>query len=152
VHHKGSFDPMLVGRYEHTIDEKGRVSLPARFREELGESLVLAAGLDGQIEVLPPEVWRQKIERVRRLNMLDEEARELDQQLHGDAQECQVDKSGRILIPSWLRQERGIDTDVMIIGQTDHVQIWDARRWTERRAGGRSLELSKRLQARGNTL
>ena len=143
---------MLVGRYEHTIDEKGRVSLPARFREELGESLVLAAGLDGQIEVLPPEVWRQKIERVRRLNILDEEARELDQRLHDDAQECQVDKSGRILIPSWLRQEHGIDTDVMIVGQTDHVQIWDVRRWTERRAGGGSLELSKRLQARGNTL
>ena len=143
---------MLVGRYEHTIDEKGRVSLPARFREELGESLVLAAGLDGQIEVLPPEVWRQKIERVRRLNILDEEARELDQRLHDDAQECQVDKSGRILIPSWLRQENGIDTDVMIVGQTDHVQIWDVRRWAERRAAGGSLELSKRLQARGNTL
>jgi MraZ protein len=143
---------MLVGRYEHTIDEKGRVSLPARFREELGDSLVLAAGLDGQIEVLPPEVWKQKIDRVRNLNMLDEEARQLDQRLHDDAQDCQVDKSGRILIPGWLRQETGMDTDVIIVGQTDHVQIWDIGRWTERRALGNSRDLSRRLQERGNSL
>jgi len=143
---------MLVGRYEHTIDEKGRVSLPARFREELGEALVLAAGLDGQIEVLPPEVWKNKISRVRSLNMLDEEARELDQRLHDDAQECQVDKSGRILIPGWLRQETGIETDVMIVGQTDHIQIWGVARWAERRAQGGSRELSKRLQEKGASL
>jgi MraZ protein len=119
---------MLRGWYEHTIDEKGRLSLPARHREKLGDIVILLPGWDKQVIVYPPEAYDRLVTQVASMNQLLPEARELYRSIHKVA-ECPIDKAGRILIPAWLRAHAGLDTNVIVQGLTDRVEIWNAERW-----------------------
>jgi transcriptional regulator MraZ len=119
---------MLSGAYDHTLDDKGRVSLPAKHRSELGDTLVLWPGLDGQINVYPLAVWKTVADNVAAQNQALRSVRDLTRILH-TATECQVDRQGRILIPPSLRTGAQLDTDVVILGVHDHVEIWSQARW-----------------------
>jgi MraZ protein len=121
---------MLSGACDHTLDDKGRVSLPARHRGEMGETLMLLSGLDGQINVYPFSVWQKAAENVSAQNQALDEARDLTRILYS-AIECQVDRQGRILIPPVLRARAHLDTDVVILGMHDHLEIWGQQRWQE---------------------
>ena len=121
---------LLEGAYDHTLDDKGRVSLPAKHRAEMGEDLKLMIGLDGQLNVLPVPVWQQLAESVAKLNQALEEARALKRILYS-AIPCQVDRQGRVLIPPSLRSRTRLDTEVVILGMGDHLEIWGRERWEE---------------------
>jgi transcriptional regulator MraZ len=121
---------MLNGAYDHTLDDKGRVSLPAKHRGEMGDTLILLPGLDGQINVYPLMAWQKAAENVAAQNQALKEARDLTRILYA-AIECQVDRQGRILIPPSLRTRAQLDTNVVILGVHDHLEIWSQERWQE---------------------
>jgi MraZ protein len=121
---------MLNGTYDHTLDDKGRVSLPARHRAEMGEDLMLLVGLDGQLNVYPFSVWEQAAHNVAKMNEAIDKVRRMKRILYS-AIACQVDRQGRVLIPPSLRSRTHLDTDVVILGMDDHLEVWNRERWEE---------------------
>jgi len=119
---------MLRGWYEHTVDDKGRLSLPARHREKLGDVVILLPGWDKQVVVYPPDTYERLVEQVSSMNQLLPEVRELLRAVHRMA-DCSIDKSGRILIPAWLRDHASLESNVVIQGLTDRLEIWNAEKW-----------------------
>ena len=141
---------MLNGAYDHTLDDKGRVSLPAKHRGEMGDTLALLPGLDGQINVYPLMTWQKAAENVFTQNQAFKEARDLTRILYS-ATECQVDRQGRILIPPSLRARVHLDTDVVILGMHDHLEIWDRERWQEllQRLDSEGSQIAEKLAGLG---
>lgn len=122
---------MFIGEYQHTIDSKGRLFIPARFREGLGEKFILTKGLDGCLFVYPPKEWTAIEEKMRSLPFTKADARAFVRFFFSGATECEVDKQGRILIPSSLREYAGLEKETMIIGISTRVEIWSKHRWEE---------------------
>ncbi|MBC9783244.1 division/cell wall cluster transcriptional repressor MraZ [Heliobacillus mobilis] len=122
---------MLMGEYQHTIDPKGRLFMPAKLREALGEKFIATKGLDGCLFVYPPEEWRRLEEKLKGLPFTRADARSFQRFLFSGASECEVDKQGRILLPSHLREHSALEKDVVIIGVGTRVEIWSAERWRE---------------------
>lgn len=122
---------MFMGEYQHTIDAKGRLFIPARFREGLGDRFVITKGLDGCLFVYPPGEWAVLEQKVRSLPFTMKDARAFSRFLFAGACECEMDKQGRILIPANLREYAGLDKEIMIIGVSSRVEIWSAARWQE---------------------
>lgn len=120
---------MFIGEYQHTIDLKGRVTLPTKFREELGEKFVVTKGLDNCLFVYPNEEWQNLEQKLRTLPLTSKEARAFIRFFFAGATECEVDKQGRILIPSNLREHAALDKDLVIIGVSTRVEIWDKDAW-----------------------
>ena len=121
---------MFSGEFEHTMDEKGRVFLPARYRDSLGEAVILWRGMDGQINAYPLETWQQIAERMGQQNQALRSVRDLNRILFA-ASECQIDKQGRILVPPALRKHAGLETNLVILGMQDHLEIWSQERWQQ---------------------
>lgn len=120
---------MLIGEYSHTLDQKGRINFPVRLRDDLGEQFVITKGLDTCLSVYPMEEWRRLEEKLRELPRA--KSRVVQRFIFAGAVEVMPDKQGRIVIPSNLRDYAGIERDVVIIGASDRVEIWDAGRWQE---------------------
>ena len=127
---------MFRGRYEHTIDPKGRLIIPARYREELTarhiDTLILSEG-DQCIWAFPLDAWEQLEERLRQHPQLSPERRNVVRVMVASAKECPVDRAGRTLIPPELREFAGLKRDVMIAGALDWFEIWSRDRWTDHR-------------------
>jgi MraZ protein len=119
---------MLRGFYEHTIDDKGRLSLPAKHRDELGEIVILGRGLDGQLNVYPVQTWERAARSVGQLNQARKAVRDLKRLLYTIA-ECQVDRQGRIVIPPPFRALAQLDTNVVIVAMEDRLEIWSQERF-----------------------
>ncbi len=120
---------MLIGEYQHNIDAKGRVIVPARFREDLGEHFYITKGLDGCLFVLSPEEWTRLQEKVRAMPI--SKARGLQRFFFSGAAEVEPDKQGRILIPQVLRDHAQLTKDVTFIGTSSRAEIWDSKRWND---------------------
>lgn len=120
---------MLMGEYNHTLDAKGRVTVPARFREELGDSFVVTRGFEGCITAYPKERWERIENNLMSLSLTNAAGRKLTRLFLGNAIECEVDKMGRILIPQPLRNAASIVKDVVLTGLGDRVEIWDQETW-----------------------
>ena len=121
---------MFIGTYEHTIDEKSRLTLPARFREALGDGVVLARGIDGNVAVYPRETWKLTVEaRMSVLDPLSREARELRRFFFSGADEVDVDRSGRVLVPGPLVRHAGLAREVVVAGNYDHLELWNPNAW-----------------------
>ena len=120
---------MFIGEYQHTIDSKGRVILPAKFREELGEKFVVTKGLDHCLFVYPNEEWSNLEKKLRTLPLTSKDARAFIRFFFAGAAECGVDKQGRILIPANLRQHADLNKELAIIGVSTRVEIWDRDAW-----------------------
>ncbi len=120
---------MLTGEYEHTMDPKGRVFLPAKFRDELGENVMLTRGVDGQLLLHSQPAWQELADKMSQTNQSDVDVRMVG--LFGvfAVTECQQDKQGRILIPSGLRRFAKLANDIVIVGYGRHVEIWDIAVW-----------------------
>ena len=121
---------MFMGEYNHTIDEKGRIIIPSKFRELLGDSFVVTQGLDGCLFVYPNEDWENFVEGLKKLPG-NKEARQLQRYFMAGAALCEVDKQGRILIPQKLRQQAGLLKDVVFVGVLSKIEIWSKERWEE---------------------
>ncbi|MBR3396531.1 MAG: division/cell wall cluster transcriptional repressor MraZ [Lachnospiraceae bacterium] len=122
---------MFRGEYNHTIDDKGRLIIPSRFRYELGESFVLTRGLDGCICIYPQNEWDLLEAKLRELPLTNRNSRLVTRFLVGGAVSCELDKQGRILIPAPLREHAGLSKDVVLVGTLERIEIWDKARWNE---------------------
>jgi MraZ protein len=121
---------MFFGEHEHTIDDKSRLTLPARFRDVLGGGVVLARGLEGQIDVYPREGWQVTVEsRLAELDPLSREARDLRRFFYAGMADSELDKQGRVLIPPALARHASLSKDVVVAGVYDHLEIWDRTAW-----------------------
>lgn len=120
---------MFMGEYQHTLDTKGRLIIPARFREELGEKFVVTRGLDNCLFVYPLSEWSILEEKLKSLPLTKADARRFVRFLFSGATECQLDKQGRINLPVNLRQYAHIDKDVVVIGVSTRVEIWASEVW-----------------------
>lgn len=121
---------MFMGTHDHSIDTKGRVIVPAKFREALGESFVVTLGLDGCLFVYPQEEWEGFVKQLKELPG-SKEARKLQRYFMAGAAPCDVDKQGRVLIPSSLREKAGLEKDIVFVGVMSKIEIWSKERWDE---------------------
>jgi len=122
---------LFIGEYQHSIDSKGRLFIPARFREGLGDKFILTKGLDGCLFVYPPKEWTAIEQKMRSLPFTKADTRAFMRFFFSGAIECDVDKQGRILITSGLREYAGLEKETMIIGISSRVEIWSRQRWEE---------------------
>lgn len=119
---------MFMGEYNHTIDAKGRVIIPSKFRDALSDHFVVTVGLDGCLFVYPDEEWQHFVNELKNLPG-NKEARQLQRYFMAGAADCEVDKQGRILIPNNLRQQAGLDKDIVFVGVLSKIEIWSKDRW-----------------------
>ena len=122
---------MFMGEYNHTIDAKGRLIVPSRFREQLGDEFVVTAGLDGCLFVYTNEEWKKFEEKLNTLPLTNPKARKFSRFFLASACPCEVDKQGRILLPAKLRMEAHLEKDVVLAGVGSRVEIWDKNRWQD---------------------
>lgn len=116
----------MTGTYEHTIDAKGRIAIPAKLREALGESFYLAVGVDACLSIYPQETWNRFTEKFASLPMSQSKAM---RPLFANAAKCELDSQGRIVIPQKLRKYAGLEKEAVIIGVHDRAEIWSAAAW-----------------------
>ncbi|MGQ9779756.1 MAG: division/cell wall cluster transcriptional repressor MraZ [Bacillota bacterium] len=121
---------MFMGEFQHALDEKGRLTIPAKFREELGEGFIITRGLDRCLFVYPRTEWTAIQEKIKALPMEKPEVRGFVRLLSAGAVEAEVDKQGRVGLPPHLREYAGIEREVVVIGAITRVEIWSAAEWT----------------------
>ncbi len=120
---------MFMGEHQHSIDGKGRVIIPARFREELGDKFIVTRGLDNCLFVYPQEEWDKLEKKLKGLSFTKADARAFTRFLFSGAVECETDKQGRALIPQSLREHANLDKEVIVIGVSTRVEIWSRDVW-----------------------
>ena len=122
---------MFMGEYNHTIDPKGRLIIPAKFREALGDEFVVTKGLDGCLFVYANTEWNNFEEKLRTLPLTNKNARQFTRFFLAGAAACEVDKQGRILIPQVLREFAKLEKDVVLVGVASRIEIWSKEVWEE---------------------
>jgi MraZ protein len=122
---------MFMGEYNHTIDAKGRLIIPSKFRDELGETFVLTKGLDGCLSIYPKEEWEEFERKLRTLPLTNKNARTFTRFFIAGATACELDKQGRILVPATLREYAGLAKDVVLTGNLDRIEVWSKEKWAE---------------------
>jgi MraZ protein len=125
---------MLLGEYEHTIDEKNRLTLPARFRESFSEGVVISRGMDRCLSVYSRAEWESAVDtRLGALDPLSREARSMQRYFYSGAAEAELDKQGRIVIPAGLAEYAGLRRDVIVAGVRDRLEVWNRDTWKKQR-------------------
>jgi MraZ protein len=123
---------MLLGEYEHTLDDKNRLTLPAKFRQALEDGVVVTRGMDKCLFVFTRTAWEQFVAvRLEGLNPFSKEARQMSRFMFAGAAETELDRQGRIMLPPALIQHAGLEREVVVAGVRDHVEIWDRAAWQE---------------------
>jgi MraZ protein len=142
---------MLLGEYEHTIDEKNRLTLPAKFRQAFADGLVLTRGIEQCLTAYPRAEWSTIVEsRLRELDPLSREGRVMQRFFYSGAAEAELDKQGRVMIPAPLGEHAGLGKEVVVAGIRDHLEIWDRAAWREHLAEieGSAEDVAERLATR----
>lgn len=122
---------MFMGEFQHSVDAKGRLIMPAKLREGLGDRFIATKGLENCLFVFAPKEWEAFGEKLRQLPLASQAARAFTRLFFSGATECEVDPQGRILLPANLREYAGIEKDVMIVGVSSRVEIWSKPKWEE---------------------
>ncbi|MEE0419536.1 MAG: division/cell wall cluster transcriptional repressor MraZ [Lachnospiraceae bacterium] len=122
---------MFMGEYNHSVDTKGRLIIPSRFRDELGDEFVVTKGLDGCLFVFPNNEWQAFEEKLKTLPLTNKSARQFARFFVAGATPCELDKQGRILLPQTLREFAGLEKDVVLTGMLNRIEIWSKAKWTE---------------------
>lgn len=125
---------MFMGEYNHTIDPKGRLIIPAKFREQLGDEFVVTRGLDGCLFVFAQNDWQDFEAKLKSLPLTQKGARQFIRFFVAGAALCELDKQGRILLPQTLRGFAGLDKDVVLAGMLNRIEIWDKNKWSDNNA------------------
>ncbi len=136
---------MFLGRYSHTIDDKGRLIIPVRFRELLDRGAYVTQGFDNNLMVLTAATFDQIYAYVNQLSLTDPTARQLRRFIFSSAERVEVDKVGRILIPQYLREVAQLESDVTLVGVADYFEIWSPEQWAKQSA---TLQDAEANQAR----
>ena len=140
---------MFMGEYNHPIDAKGRLIVPSRFREILGDAFVVTKGLDGCLFVYDNEEWKLFEEKLRALPITNKEARQFVRFFLAGAAEVEVDKQGRILIPNVLREFAGLAKDVALVGVGSRIEIWSRERFEDTAAFDDMDEIAEHMAELG---
>ena len=141
------------GQYEHSLDSKDRLTVPARFRAALSEGVVLSAGLDPCVEIFPTSGYTRFEEQVLgELNPLSAAGRKMRRWFHGRSHDETLDSAGRVRIPKHLVEHAELEGPCVVIGVADHLEVWNAKRWAEHDAeiGAEAAELAEGLAAGGS--
>jgi len=120
---------MLIGEYRHTIDAKKRLSLPSKFRKELGNKIVITRGLDSSLFVYPLKEWERVSLKLKELPMGQADTRGFSRFMASGASDAEIDSLGRILIPDFLKKFANLKNKVVLIGMNDRVEIWNETTW-----------------------
>jgi MraZ protein len=138
---------MLLGTHDHTIDDKSRLTLPAKFRGAFEGGVVVTRGLDSCLVAYPRDEWTLSQARIAELDSLSGEARALQRVVYANAVEGDLDKQGRIVISARLKEYAGLERDVVVAGVNDHLEIWDRAAWQRELADaeGRTRDVAERL-------
>ncbi len=142
---------MFLGEYEHSLDDKGRLAIPARFRAGLADGLYLTRGLDRCLVIWPPDGWRAMSDRLNGLSIWQADARRLQRLFFSGAVNLVPDKLGRVVVPQYLREYAELADDTVVVGVHDRVEIWSKARWDAERGDYESnaAELAEHLASQG---
>jgi MraZ protein len=142
---------MFLGEFQHNLDEKGRLAIPARYREELGERFIITRGFDRCLIGFPMERWEQVAAKADALSLAQSDSRQLRRALFANAEPVEFDRQGRVLISQNLRDYAGLDGQVAIVGNNTFFEIWSRERWQDELAklDAKSSELAEGLASLG---
>jgi MraZ protein len=142
---------MLLGEYEHTIDDKNRLTLPAKFRAAFSDGIVVTRGVDGCLSAYASDAWERLVQsRLASLDPLSKEGRRMQRFFYSGATEGELDKQGRVNVPAALIEHAGLGREVVVAGVNDHVEIWDREAWRRELAEveGSAEDVAERLAER----
>lgn len=122
---------MLIGEYAHTLDSKKRLSLPARFRKEVGRKVVITRGLDSCLFMFPQKAWEKIASKLATLPVGQADTRGMSRFILSGAIETEVDAAGRVLLPEYLKEFAGLKSRVVLAGVSDRIEIWNDKTWEE---------------------
>ena len=122
---------MFLGRYHHNLDEKGRLTIPAKFRDALAEGAFLTQGFDRNLRLLTEADFEAMAAQINHLSMTDPAIRQLRRLIFATASEVQLDRVGRTLVPQFLREFAGLDNEAIIVGVGEAIEIWSPEVWAE---------------------
>ena len=122
---------MFIGEYEHSVDAKGRVIMPAKLREDIGEKFIVTKGLDGCLFAYSKTEWSNFEEKLKSLPLTNKNARDFVRFFLSGAVECEIDKQGRFLIPNNLREYAKLEKEIIIIGVGTRIEIWNRESWKQ---------------------
>ena len=141
---------MLLGEHEHSLDDKNRLTLPAKLREQLGDDVVVTRGMDGCLYVYSRDAWNTLAARIGGLDSLSVDTRQMQRHFFANATAGGLDKQGRIVIPAILLEREGIGREVTVTGVHDHLEIWDRTKWAtqQQQVEGSAEDVAERLANR----
>ena len=141
---------MLLGEHDHSLDEKNRLTLPAKLRGPFEDGVVVTFGLDGCLEAYPRATWDEVAGRIQSLDPLSADSRLLRRHVFAGASQGDLDRQGRLVLPVKLLEKAEITRDVAVIGVHDHLEIWDRTTWQlkQQEAEGRAEDVAERLANR----
>jgi MraZ protein len=125
---------MFLGEYHHNLDSKDRLTVPAKYREDLGDELYFVQGFDLSLMAMPNQTFEKVLQRLQALNIADPDVRLLNRRILGSATQVGVDKNGRVLIPEFLRRRVGLDSELVLVGQGAYFEIWSPEEWAKQEA------------------
>jgi MraZ protein len=125
---------MFLGEYNHSIDEKGRLTIPARFRAELAAGLVVTRGFDQNLMIFPLQGWQELAQQITQRPLSNEDVRLFRRRLFAGAVDLEPDRQGRIVVPAYLREFAGINGEVVVAGMYNYVEVWHVAAWQQVRA------------------
>ena len=120
---------MLIGEYEHSLDAKGRLIMPSKLRDDIGEKFIITKGLDGCLFAFSIEEWKNFEQKLRSLPISNKDARAFSRFFFAGAMDCEIDTQGRFLISSNLREFAGLTKEVVIVGMDSRIEIWSKDKW-----------------------
>ena len=138
---------MFIGEFRHTLDDKGRLAIPVKFRPAIAEGAVVTRGLDRSLFLYPKTEWEKLAQKLSALPLSQSDTRAFARLMLAGAINVEVDKSGRVMIPEYLRRYAGLSKDVVVTGLYDRLEIWDEKAWNEYAAKteGASNDIAERL-------
>ncbi len=143
---------MFMGQYNHTVDTKGRLIIPSKFRERLGEEFVVTKGMDGCLFVYANEDWAAFEQKLTSLPLINKEARKFARFFLAGASQVEVDKQGRILVAANLREFAGLDKEVVLVGVGSRIEIWSLEKWESMDFDDDMDDISAAMESLGLTI
>jgi MraZ protein len=140
---------MFMGEYNHTVDAKGRLIVPSKFREQLGDEFVVTKGLDGCLFVYENTEWKILEEKLKNLPLTNANARKITRFFLAGATLCEVDKQGRILLPAVLREFAKIEKDAVMVGVGNRIEIWSKESWSSANVYDDMDEIAESMEGLG---
>ena len=140
---------MLIGEYEHSMDAKGRLIMPAKLRENKKEKFIVTKGLDGCLFAFSIQEWTNFEQKLRTLPISNKDARAFSRFFFAGAIDCEIDKQGRFLISSNLREFAGLEKDVVIVGMDSRIEIWSKEKWQKCDEDISADEIAERMEMLG---